>query len=136
MIETHKDQIKTALAPYWPAATNRIAIHKNILVLLKERQKNKCFYCEVSIGSCYRIWPSPKMRYTKATIDHIVPVCKGGANTIDNLVMACDLCNKWKAGKRFKDDDTAKKFMKQETLKRIQLSPDLLKHYFSVINTI
>jgi len=30
--------------------------------------------------------------------DHIVPVCKGGNNTIDNLITACFDCNRGKGG--------------------------------------
>lgn len=31
-----------------------------------------------------------------STIDHIVPLSKGGGNTLDNLVMACYRCNQQK----------------------------------------
>lgn len=31
-------------------------------------------------------------------IDHIVPVCKGGKNNIDNLITACFDCNRGKSG--------------------------------------
>lgn len=31
-------------------------------------------------------------------VDHIIPVCKGGKNDIDNLITACFDCNRGKAG--------------------------------------
>lgn len=31
-------------------------------------------------------------------VDHLVPVCKGGTNNIDNLITACFDCNRGKAG--------------------------------------
>jgi 5-methylcytosine-specific restriction endonuclease McrA len=117
----HEDKIIKALSPYWPAATNRTGIPKRVLSALTTQQDNKCFYCEVTIGSGYRIWPNPNVRCTKPTVDHLIPVCHGGANTIDNLVMACDLCNKWKAGKGFKDKIAAKKYMKDVIFKKIKL---------------
>jgi hypothetical protein len=31
-------------------------------------------------------------------VDHVIPVCEGGDNSIDNLVTACQCCNLGKAG--------------------------------------
>lgn len=48
---------------------------------LMQRQK-KCYYC--------------KCRFTKkcpATVDHVIPLSRGGAHTISNLVLACKPCN-------------------------------------------
>lgn len=32
----------------------------------------------------------------KMTADHVVPRVKGGRNALDNLVWACERCNRWK----------------------------------------
>lgn len=42
-------------------------------------------------------------RYCKSidepTIDHVIPLCRGGENTVDNMQTLCKKCNEEKAGK-------------------------------------
>lgn len=46
---------------------------------IKKLAKGLCFYCRVK---------------TKVlTLDHIVPIAKGGGHTVDNIVFACHACN-------------------------------------------
>jgi 5-methylcytosine-specific restriction endonuclease McrA len=40
-----------------------------------------CTYCQQYV------------EYNKRTLDHVIPICKGGAHSIDNLVMSCGSCN-------------------------------------------
>ncbi len=49
------------------------------------QEDSKCRYC--GIGLAWREW----------TVDHAVPFSRGGANTIDNIVIACQSCNSRKA---------------------------------------
>lgn len=35
----------------------------------------------------------------KLVVDHITPVCQGGANSLDNLITSCEACNQGKSGK-------------------------------------
>lgn len=44
-----------------------------------ERQKQKCYYC----GKRSSMWHP----------DHVVPLSRGGSNSIDNIVAACPTCN-------------------------------------------
>jgi 5-methylcytosine-specific restriction enzyme A len=44
-----------------------------------------CYYC-----NGYLYWDT-------ASIDHKIPICRGGTNELNNLVIACDKCNKQKA---------------------------------------
>lgn len=47
----------------------------------------RCRYCETELSS------------TERTADHVVPLCRGGAHSIDNLVIACRSCNSSKGRK-------------------------------------
>ncbi len=47
-------------------------------------KQTECFYCREK---------------TKLTLDHVVPLAKGGAHSIGNLVMACRSCNSSKNDK-------------------------------------
>lgn len=40
----------------------------------------RCFYCGCSIWERY-------------TIDHVIPLSKGGSNKVKNIVLACESCN-------------------------------------------
>lgn len=48
----------------------------------------------VKAQSCYYCSKSAKL-----TIDHVVPLSRGGLHTLGNLVMACSSCNSSKGGK-------------------------------------
>lgn len=41
----------------------------------------RCYYCNEYI------------KVAHATIAHIIPECRGGSDSLDNLVLACDPCN-------------------------------------------
>jgi 5-methylcytosine-specific restriction endonuclease McrA len=49
-----------------------------------------CAYCTIDCTEC-------------ATIDHVIPLSKGGGNTLDNLVIACYSCNIRKANRMVED---------------------------------
>lgn len=49
-----------------------------------KRQKNRCYYCKARLGKGRNNWNA----------DHIVPLSKGGGNSIDNIVIACPKCNR------------------------------------------
>lgn len=53
-------------------------------VTVTERDGNKCVYCGSSDNLC---------------IDHVLPIAKGGDDSIQNLVCACKACNSGKAGR-------------------------------------
>jgi 5-methylcytosine-specific restriction endonuclease McrA len=54
-----------------------------------ERDKSTCYLC-------MRV-----LLPTEVTLDHVIPLAKGGSHTADNLRVACSPCNKSKATKVF-----------------------------------
>ncbi len=73
-------------------------------------------YIRLTIASGERLWKIPPVNRRellrrdhhccqycgsrkKLTIDHVIPVSKGGKNTWDNLVIACESCNQKKANR-------------------------------------
>ena len=55
--------------------------------IASERQNHFCCYCGRETNDI----PEHKLQ---ATLDHIVPQCQGGEDTIENTVMACAKCNR------------------------------------------
>lgn len=48
------------------------------------RDNKKCFYCDKSL------------KFKQITLDHLIPVSKGGVDEIFNIVTCCKTCNKFK----------------------------------------
>lgn len=68
---------------------------KRIRRAVIKRQGRRCFYCQrfVAIppeGQHVRIEKGEKLW---GTLDHIIPLERGGTNTINNIVLACYLCH-------------------------------------------
>lgn len=58
-------------------------------ILVRQRAKFLCEYCHAS----------EQWQYVSFTVDHVIPISKGGANSIDNLALACFHCNRQKSDK-------------------------------------
>ena len=52
---------------------------------IKRKHKQRCYYCGI--------------KHDKLTIDHVVPISKGGDNSLCNIVPACITCNRLKGSK-------------------------------------
>jgi 5-methylcytosine-specific restriction endonuclease McrA len=48
-----------------------------------------CPYC----GRTMTLEPSDVPPYRGASLDHKIPLCRGGGNTLENLVICCSGCN-------------------------------------------
>lgn len=59
----------------------RRSITKRTRFQILERDNRTCVYCGAK---------SPNV---ELVIDHVIPISKGGDNSINNLVCCCDLCN-------------------------------------------
>jgi 5-methylcytosine-specific restriction endonuclease McrA len=58
----------------------------------------KFFRCGMRCHYCYKnLSLLPSEICELATKDHLTPLCRGGADTIDNIVPACFACNRKKA---------------------------------------
>jgi 5-methylcytosine-specific restriction endonuclease McrA len=51
-----------------------------------EMQKGLCAYCDCALNGIYHI-------------DHVVPISRGGSNSIENIVLSCPQCNLSKGAK-------------------------------------
>lgn len=56
---------------------------------VRKRAKFLCEYCHAS----------EQWQYVSFTVDHVIPLTKGGTNSIDNLALACFHCNRQKSDK-------------------------------------
>jgi|SRR3954463_5375305 len=54
-----------------------------------QRQKGKCYYCHKKLGKERKSWVA----------EHVIPLSRGGSNSIDNIVIACIPCNLRKGSK-------------------------------------
>ena len=58
-----------------------------------KRDGNRCVYCgRTPIYPAYLSYAGNHHK-EMATIDHVIPKCKGGTDDLDNLVLACWACN-------------------------------------------
>ena len=66
------------LLDYLKISLSKIMSHRPSKTMIYKRDSNSCQYC----GSTRNL-----------TIDHIIPKCRGGEDTWENLVVACSSCN-------------------------------------------
>jgi len=64
------------------AHPNRKKISKLVRRKLYENNDGRCWYCGRQFGK--DVWRE---------IDHVIPVSRGGANVIENMVVCCQNCN-------------------------------------------
>lgn len=64
-----------------PNARRRQKMVRALLV----RDGGECAYCGRPFGT--------GLPFSRPTIDHVVPVSRGGTNALTNLVLACKPCN-------------------------------------------
>jgi len=57
----------------------------------RELRKTRWWQQKTSAGICY--YCGKKVVFKNITMDHLVPIARGGRSTKDNLVPACKACN-------------------------------------------
>lgn len=76
------------------AKTKRAPIPKSIRFEVFKRDSFRCQYCGKSADD-----PSVRLE-----VDHIIPVAKGGDNSIMNLITSCRDCNRGKGARELSDE--------------------------------
>lgn len=71
-------------------------------------ERRRLFYAMGGVCAyCKRLTELPSLlkphHDLTATVDHIVPLCRGGARKGDNATLACNLCNHLKGNKSLQD---------------------------------
>ena len=69
------------------------SVQKNRQKVRKQlwEESSKCFYCKIDL------------LFKESTLDHKIPISKGGSEKIENFVLACRKCNKEKADIPFEE---------------------------------
>lgn len=84
--------------------------------ILNQKEKTQyCFYC------------GKEMKNSNKTIDHIVPINKGGSNCYSNLVVCCRRCNGIKSGYTISEliEQLYKRYRFADELERIKLNKQI-----------
>lgn len=58
-----------------------------------KRQQGRCYYCRKGMIYGRHRMRSPADKQKLCTLDHKVPLARGGAHTFENTCAACWLCN-------------------------------------------
>ena len=87
----------------------------------KGGRKSHCHYCGIAL-----VYVSVKQGNSapldRATIDHRVPVCRGGADSIENFVFCCRKCNEEKGQLTDKEYLVVLRYRKIQSGKRALLA--------------
>ena len=66
-----------------------MTLSQDLRQIVRERAGNRCEYCQ-----SHQDYTMGQMQ-----VDHIWPKVKGGSDEVDNLCLACELCNQYKWAK-------------------------------------
>lgn len=74
------------------AASDPVKIIKNIK--RAERKRSYAYYKRVLLRKDPHCkWCKTELVFATATLDHVIPLSRGGSDGMDNTVLACDPCN-------------------------------------------
>lgn len=75
-------------------SADRARVRHEMLIRHIDDQRNRCAYCGNMMGVRFGGFSAYERR---ATLDHVIPKCRGGRDTLANTVAACSVCNAGKA---------------------------------------
>lgn len=79
---------------------------------LKKKHGTKCYYCQKEMD--FSVGTGRKFNRDMATIEHLIPLARGGQHTWENTVLACRHCNISKNAKTEDEFDTYKEDKKSK----------------------
>lgn len=77
-------------------AVQAIALSAQSLESIYREQRGRCYYCGVEMNNVAK---GPKMR----TLEHILPIVRGGAHSLNNVAWVCLHCNTSKGAKTLEE---------------------------------
>jgi 5-methylcytosine-specific restriction protein A len=92
--DQHPEKLKARVEKSQRLRTTQCWSKSEQLTTLLKNQKGKCGYCGKQMSS--------------PTVDHKIPVSRGGTDALDNLIAACKPCN---SRKRDKTDQEYREFL-------------------------
>lgn len=99
--------------------TKRKPIPKKDRLAVYEKYNGHCAYC-----GC-------KLELKDMQVDHLLPVCLGGTNSLDNYMPACRMCNFYKSTyplEKFREQlDEIQSRLKREFIYRLALKHGLVE---------
>jgi len=72
-------------AEYKDDSPERFIARRRVRAIIWEKTKGRCWYCGCEMNP-----------FVEFTVDHVIPICRGGTNDYDNLVPCCRSCNRSK----------------------------------------
>ncbi len=90
-----------------------MGVNRNHIV--DKRKQDYCTYCTREFGS--QVSYNGKVYTLQRVKEHFTPICQGGLDGIDNIVVACQLCNGIKGDKNFDNGIECRNYILDELLK-------------------
>lgn len=81
------------------ARLSAVEVHQNVSIeSVRERDGDGCAYCGIPVWFG-ETWPGDLFYRMQATLDHVIPISRGGGHVMDNIKIACRDCNTRKYNK-------------------------------------
>jgi hypothetical protein len=113
-----KHKIKKPMIKISKTIIKRQRIPEYVKIIIYSKQNDKCNLCHKNLG-------------VGRITDHIIPLCIGGINNINNYQAICCSCNKWKT---YKFDSFIKKYIQNNKTYKLSTILNIQKREFNNFN--